>query len=178
VIVDAVLKGVEVDVLDVIRDKVECDDDEDVLEIAELLVEVIVDVEVFVDVVDIEKGYDDRGEREIVVVFVDVFDNVDVREGKISFTERYLISEGSIPLTKKRDANKSNILISNILLRFFPKPLVWFSGFLVFWFLSFTSIHQVPLIFCRLYYHRQYILHLFSLLQVHYLNQGRYNIIE
>jgi hypothetical protein len=173
VIVDAVLKGVEVDVLDVIRDKVECDDDEDVLEIAELLVEVIVDVEVFVDVVDIEKGCDDRGEREIVVVFVDVFDNVDVREGKISFTERYLISEGSIPLTKKRDANKSNILISNILLRFFPKPLVWFSGCLIL-----TSIHQVPLIFCRLCYHRQYILHLFSLLQVHYLNQGRYNIIE
>ena len=133
-IVDAVLKGVEVDVFDVIRDKVECDDDEDVLEIAELLVEVIVDVEVFVDVVDIEKGCDDRGEREIVVVFVDVFDNVDVREGKISFTERYLISEGSIPLIKKREENKSNIRMSNILLRFFPKPLVWFSGFLVFWF--------------------------------------------
>ena len=136
-IVDAVLKGVEVDVFDVIRDKVECDDDEDVLEIAELLVEVIVDVEVFVDVVDIEKGYDDRGEREIVVVFVDVFDNVDVREGKISFTERYLISEGSIPLIKKREENKSNIRMSNILLRFFPKPLVWFSGFLVFWFSGF-----------------------------------------
>ena len=130
-IVDAVLKGVEVDVFDVIRDKVECDDDEDVLEIAELLVEVIVDVEVFVDVVDIEKGCDDRGEREIVVVFVDVFDNVDVREGKISFTERYLISEGSIPLIKKREENKSNIRMSNILLQIFPKPVVWFSGFLV-----------------------------------------------
>jgi len=173
VIVDAVLKGVGVDVFDVICDKVECDDDEDVFEIAELLVEVIVDVDVFVEVVDIEKGYDGSGEREIVVVFVDVFDNVDVREGKISFTERYLISEGSIPLIKKREENKSNIRMSNILLRFFPKPLFWFSGCLIL-----TSTHQVPLIFCRLCYHRQYILHLFSLLQVHYLNQGRYNIIE
>lgn len=172
-IVDAVLKGVGVDVFDVICDKVECDDDEDVFEIAELLVEVIVDVDVFVEVVDIEKGYDGSGEREIVVVFVDVFDNVDVREGKISFTERYLISEGSIPLIKKREENKSNIRMSNILLRFFPKPLFWFSGCLIL-----TSTHQVPLIFCRLCYHRQYILHLFSLLQVHYLNQGRYNIIE
>ena len=177
-IVDAVLKGVEVDVFDVIRDKVECDDDEDVLEIAKLLVEVIVDVEVFVDVVDIEKGYDDRGEREIVVVFVDVFDNVDVREGKISFTERYLISEGSIPLIKKREENKSNIRMSNILLQIFPKPLVWFSGLVWSGCLFLTSTHQVPLIFCRLCYHRQYILHLSSLLQVHYLSQGRYNIIE
>lgn len=86
-------------------------------------------MEVFVDVVDIEKGCDDRGERVIVVDFVDVFDNVDVREGKISFTERYLISEGSIPLIKKRDANKSNILISNILVRFFPKPLAWLLSY-------------------------------------------------
>ena len=104
-------------------------------------------MEVFVDVVDIEKGYDDRGEREIVVVFVDVFDNVDVREGKISFTERYLISEGSIPLIKKREENKSNIRMSNILLRFFPKPLMW-SGlvwlFFVFYFHPPSSINILP----------------------------------